>query len=840
MRLKLLVATLMIIGWGSIYSQEMMLGGCVVTFDLMGNDTICANSPMYTFPAGAPAGGIFSGPGVTDEFFDPSVVGPGQYTITYSYSDQNCTGSASVVLTVVPAENLGFIGDFDICAGETTVISSSTGQQYTWANGANTVSQSYTPAETLVTYANGLTASGCNVTTPFTITVGALPEVTITGITSVCLGDTTYLTIVGADNWQWYNGSTQPTIQLIPTDDQSIDVTVFGVTCQMTITTFVHVVALPILSIDAESFVCIGDTVHMNVTGAVIYKSFNGYFDGYMEFVPLLDVMIAVTGYNEMGCMSIVLFPIDVRERPEVSLSSASPVCEGNGQTLNADGADYYEWRNLDTDTVIAAGDQEDQYFLPEVTTNYLLTGYNSLECTDTVQFTIIVHPLPVLTISNPLPICIGLPAQLEATGAANYLWNGISSANPYVFTAADTQNISLIGYSLYGCQSSILQVTIGNPTPDVFILGNTVVCDGESTTLQAYGASSFLWQSSISGFEVQVMPTADSLFIVVGTTEFGCTGSSSILVHVNETPSVDVSGIEDVCTGQLVHLEAVSNGALIWGNGDTSSSLYFYPAADTLISIAASSVNGCITSESFLISVNPLPVLVVTGNDELCAGQATVLSVTGAIQYAWDNGAVEDQVTVSPLISMNYVVSGIGENGCVGQAVYPVTLHPMPYVHFNFSADTICSAGSVFSWQSNPVGGTFSGSGIVNNQFAPNTAPAGLNEVTYSFTNQFGCTSGSSDQIFVLICTEIDEANSSDLVVYPIPAKDVLNISCQCQDVQSIAVINNVGQKVLEENALTGMTFRTLDISSIAPGLYDLILRSNNHTIQHRKILIQ
>lgn len=50
---------------------------------------------------GVPAGGTFSGPGVTGSSFDPSAAGNGTQNISYNYTDSNgCSGSASVTITV--------------------------------------------------------------------------------------------------------------------------------------------------------------------------------------------------------------------------------------------------------------------------------------------------------------------------------------------------------------------------------------------------------------------------------------------------------------------------------------------------------------------------------------------------------------------------------------------------------------------------------------------------------------------------------------------------------------------------------------------------------------------
>jgi Glycine rich protein/SprB repeat/Secretion system C-terminal sorting domain len=58
-------------------------------------DTVCVSDGLYTLNGGSPAGGTFSGPGVTGTSFNPSVATNGLHTITYSYTDAQTGCSAS-------------------------------------------------------------------------------------------------------------------------------------------------------------------------------------------------------------------------------------------------------------------------------------------------------------------------------------------------------------------------------------------------------------------------------------------------------------------------------------------------------------------------------------------------------------------------------------------------------------------------------------------------------------------------------------------------------------------------------------------------------------------------
>ena len=68
----------------------------VVSLQLTSADTVCLNTPAFTLGGGSPAGGSWSGPGVTGSTFDASVTTPGMQYITYTYTDSsNCVGTAS-------------------------------------------------------------------------------------------------------------------------------------------------------------------------------------------------------------------------------------------------------------------------------------------------------------------------------------------------------------------------------------------------------------------------------------------------------------------------------------------------------------------------------------------------------------------------------------------------------------------------------------------------------------------------------------------------------------------------------------------------------------------------
>ncbi len=69
-----------------------------VTFAAL--STVCNTDPSFSIAGGSPAGGSYSGTGVTNNTFNPATSGAGTFPITYTVTQNGCTGSAASTITV--------------------------------------------------------------------------------------------------------------------------------------------------------------------------------------------------------------------------------------------------------------------------------------------------------------------------------------------------------------------------------------------------------------------------------------------------------------------------------------------------------------------------------------------------------------------------------------------------------------------------------------------------------------------------------------------------------------------------------------------------------------------
>lgn len=140
---------------------------------------ICQNASNYTLVEGAPAGGVYSGTGVTTGSFNPSTAGPGMTTLTYTYSDaNNCSTEATQTITVDATPTVTLAAFSTVCvydpsmalSGGTPVggtysgpsVSGGNFDPATAGNGTHTITYTYTDGNNCEGNATStITVDGC-------------------------------------------------------------------------------------------------------------------------------------------------------------------------------------------------------------------------------------------------------------------------------------------------------------------------------------------------------------------------------------------------------------------------------------------------------------------------------------------------------------------------------------------------------------------------------------------------------------------------------------------------------------------------------------------------------
>ncbi len=89
---------------------------------------------------------------------------------------------------------------------------------------------------------------------------------------------------------------------------------------------------------------------------------------------------------------------------------------------------------------------------------------------------------------------------------------------------------------------------------------------------------------------------------------------------------------------------------------------------------------NGCNSTATTNVVVNPVPNITISGNATICAGASTTLSATGANSYLWSNSlGTNSSINVTPSSNTQYTVTGTNSYNCTNNASINVTVNPNP-----------------------------------------------------------------------------------------------------------------------------------------------------------------
>ncbi|MFO8054363.1 MAG: T9SS type A sorting domain-containing protein [Bacteroidales bacterium] len=167
---------------------------------------------------GFPAGGFFSGPGVTANTFNPASAGTGTHSLHYSFTNSNgCQGFDSLSVTVHPKPLVDAGSDTSICPGGSVTLTatSNTPASFVWSNNANTNSITVSPATDKTYIVTATDNMGCSNIDSVQVSLLPWPDMDMGGDTLyTCAGDTATLYPGDFETYNWSTGETTDSIMI--------------------------------------------------------------------------------------------------------------------------------------------------------------------------------------------------------------------------------------------------------------------------------------------------------------------------------------------------------------------------------------------------------------------------------------------------------------------------------------------------------------------------------------------------------------------------------------------------------------------------------------------------
>lgn len=281
--------------------------------------------------------------------------------------------------------------------------------------------------------------------------------------------------------------------------------------------------------------------------------------------------------------------------------------------------------------------------------------------------------------------------------------------------------------------------------------------------------------------------------------------------------------------------------GGTYSGTGVTSN--IFFPSIAGIGSHSIKYVNddGMGNSDScyFNITVNdiPHPIVSISPNDTLCSGIYLALTASGAQTYLWNNG-VTNGVPFMPSAS-TYDLHSTGANGCHNDTAINIYVIS-PTVSLNLPWDTLCATTDMPYPQyplsgGNPTGGYYLGGDVIDSMYIEaNGVPAYRNSVVeYYYEDSYGCSGMAIDSVYLDLClTDIAENDNQNLILYPNPAYDNLNILFD-GEIQSVEIWSSDGKVMYFTEFSDCVNLHSVNVSKWSEGIYLLrIIDSENNEI--------
>jgi gliding motility-associated-like protein len=669
---------------------------------------LCTNATSVSLSA-IPAGGTWSLTPATSTVgvFTPSLATVGTNTVTYLYGGAGCSQTATTTIAIeqfVPATITGTINP--ICLPSNTVnlsaaLGTSTLGAGVWSgNGVTGTIFSPTVAgvgtHTLTYSTNSVpTTSLCPATGTIAVQLNSAAQPTITAVNPLCTNAPTVTLTVVPTGGTWSGTGITPTGVFTPSlavvGNNTYTYSVGASTCAAVNTTTISVEQfVPSTITGSIATMCITNPA-VNLSTALITSTLGlGVWSGNgvtgTNFDPALaGAAVHTLTYSTNSTPTATLCPsastlaVTVNSLAIPAITAAGPYCDNytvQNMTVTPTGG---VWSAVTPGSIVSAGGS----FSPVssiVGNNTLLYTLTNGPCvnTETVAVTV-VHFVPA-TITNTVgPYCIydaGVNLQTIAQFAGG-IWTGAGVTGANFVPATAGAGVHVVTYStnpspLLNCGAAESITITVNPKPEANAFPNVI--SGCNPVTIDYATSSYPTGTSIWDFGDGTLSdtglTVTHIYTTPGTytatlyytDNIGCKDTTIATSGITSNPlpiaSFDPSVVETtVVDGQVEFTNqstVLGDNTYAWNIGgvynsaNVNESYLFVNSGNFVVTLVATTPEGCVDDTSIVIVVNPDVVLYVPnaftpGADALNDLFHIFLSPTG-VDYSTFNLVIFDR----------------------------------------------------------------------------------------------------------------------------------------------------------------------------------------------------
>ena len=459
---------------------------------------------------------------------------------------------------------------------------------------------------------------------------------------------------------------------------------------------------------------------------------------------------------------------ITIDTLPTVMVAALADIC-ANGGTVQLTG-NMPMGGTWSADSGLTSGGVIDPVAIGGANTyNVVYTYTDGNGCTEDDTAAVTINPEPSVTFTGLSNLCIdGAPFAVSggAPLGGSYSGTGVDSTGTFDPAVAGSGN-SVITYNYTdanNCSSSNTDTVTVNALPTANAGNAQTICFGDTVTLTATGGANYVWSNGPSVASQDVSPANTVNYGVLVTDANGCTNTDSVMVNVNQLPTVAVNSNSSVCDGAApapFFTTSPASGGTYSGTGiiDPVNGV-FSPnvgAGSYVITYAFTDGNGCSNMDTTTMVVDTLPTVTFATPANICEGSGPV-NLTGGLPATGGSysgtavtGGSFDPAAAGGAGTYNLNYTYTDGNGCANSVNSTITVDTLPNITWTAFNDLCDNAPAIALTEAVPAGGSYSGTGVSGGQFDPMAAGgAGNYSISYDFTDGNGCSSTDAQSITV------------------------------------------------------------------------------------------
>ena len=337
----------------------------------------------------------------------------------------------------------------------------------------------------------------------------------------------------------------------------------------------------------------------------------------------------------------------------------------------------------------------------------------NSDGCRSDIRTAVLaeIHALPEVNLGNDTSICTNMNITFDALVGSSWLWsNGEDSRSINVDSAATYDVVVTSSEGCIGYDTIVLSL---DSLPIINLGRDTSICSVANIVLDA-GASKgddFLW---VPSNEISSSITVNSVneYSVSVTDGEGCIGRDTIVVGINNNPSVDLGIDRTICFKDSVTFDAGAGFDYLWSTGETNQTITV--GSSTNYSVIITDSFACSDTDSVNLYIDSLPVVELGNDTSICADQTITFDAGGpGYNYKWLPNNESSRTISGVNIADRYSVEITDGNGCKGFDTIHLSIDTLPFIDLGPDSSLcdgdsmVLNAGSPYEYIWSPMSTT-------------------------------------------------------------------------------------------------------------------------------------